>query len=164
MKTIILFRHGKSDWSAEDTIDHDRSLAPRGIKASKMMGEYLSNENSVPDLVISSTAVRARTTAENAMEFGEWGCPIELERGIYGGPPQFLLELINKQDDQYVSICLVGHEPNFSSFIALATNTHYQRFPTASMARIDFTLDRWSYISMGSGTLKWLIRPKELSN
>ena len=80
MKSIILFRHGKSDWNANYDGDHNRPLARRGIKATKNMGRFLAERNQIPDLVISSTAVRARTSAELAMEAGNWNCQMELSK------------------------------------------------------------------------------------
>ena len=64
MKSILLFRHGKSEWNTYYDSDHNRPLAPRGIKAAKKMGLFLANKKQIPDIVISSTAMRARTTFE----------------------------------------------------------------------------------------------------
>ena len=72
MKTVILFRHGKANWNKEFLNDHDKTLAPRGIKDAKKMGKYLSQNNNIPDLVISSTAIRAKSTANLAMKMGNW--------------------------------------------------------------------------------------------
>ena len=72
MKSLICFRHGKSDWSADYESDHNRPISNRGIKASVRMGKYLSQINQQPELVISSTALRARGTAEIAIRSGKW--------------------------------------------------------------------------------------------
>tara|TARA_B100001996_G_scaffold346208_1_gene303010 strand:- start:369 stop:866 length:498 start_codon:yes stop_codon:yes gene_type:complete len=164
MKSVIIFRHGKSDWNAPYGVDHDRPLSPRGIDAAKLMGSFLLNKKQIPDLVISSTAVRAKTTAELAYKNGHWDCELIYEKNIYGGSPNYLLDLIQNQDDQYSSICLVGHEPNFSSFIALACDSAYVRFTTANMAKIDFSVETWDQINFGKGSLKWHQRPKDLIN
>ena len=73
MKTLLVMRHAKSDWGAPLGDDHERPLADRGVKAARRMGCFLTDSGSVPQLVISSTAVRARTTAELAAEPGETG-------------------------------------------------------------------------------------------
>ena len=162
MKSVILFRHGKSDWDAPYGSDHERPLAKRGVEAAKKMGIFLHAKNQIPELVISSTAVRAKTTVELAMDSAKWTSKLVLERGIYGGSPDFLLELIHSQDDIYNSICLVGHEPNFSMFISRATNDNYVNFTTANMAKINFDAQEWSRIFFGDGTLEWHQKPKEL--
>ena len=84
LKNVFLMRHGKSDWNANYNDDHERPLAKRGIKASKIMGQMLSTRNEIPDQIISSTALRARTTAELAAEKGKWDSVIKFEKNIYG--------------------------------------------------------------------------------
>ena len=162
MKSVILFRHGKSDWDVPYGNDHERPLAKRGVEAAKKMGKFLYEKNQTPELVISSTAVRAKTTVELAMDSANWTSKLVLERGIYGGSPDFLLELIHNQNDIYSSICLVGHEPNFSMFISRATNDNYVHFTTANMAKINFDTQEWSRIFFGDGTLEWHQKPKEI--
>ena len=162
MKSVILFRHGKSDWDAVYNTDHNRPLAKRGIKAAKRMGKYVADLDQMPDLVISSPAVRAKTTVQLAMESGEWSSEFKLDRSIYGGASGTLLDLLYNINDSVGVACLVGHEPTFSSFISNCTNSGWIRFPTASMARLDFEVSAWKEIRFGQGTLAWLTRPKEL--
>ena len=162
LRSIILFRHGKSDWNANYESDHSRPVSRRGTKAAKKMGRYLSNINQIPDLIISSTALRARHTAEIAINAGKWSSKLVLEKKIYESSVETLISIISKQSDEYNSICLVGHEPTFSSFIERCNNSTWSRFPTASMAQIDFNINSWYDIDLKFGNLVWLIRPKEL--
>tara|TARA_Y100000768_G_C23743820_1_gene570605 strand:- start:133 stop:624 length:492 start_codon:yes stop_codon:yes gene_type:complete len=162
MKSVILFRHGKSDWNASYRADHDRPLNNRGIKAAKKMGQFLVARDQIPDLIISSTAVRAKTTALLVIESANWESKFILESGIYGGSPEYLLDLVHSQDDQYSSICLVGHEPNFSSFISQATGQEYLDFTTANMAKINFNVDQWIKVQFLKGKLEWHQQPKNL--
>ena len=71
-KSVIIFRHGKSDWDAAFDSDHNRPVSKRGKKDAKKMGKYLNRIEQDPDLTISSTALRARDTAKLAMEYGKW--------------------------------------------------------------------------------------------
>ena len=162
MKSIIIFRHGKSDWDATYDRDHDRPLSKRGFKAAIKMGKYLDKINQIPDQVISSSATRTKSTAELAIKYGNWNSKYSIESKIYGGSSETLLELVHLLDNKVNSICLVGHEPTCSSFISLCT-FHSQRFTTASMAKINFKSDTWNKIEFGSGTLDWIKSPKELS-
>ncbi len=162
MKSIILFRHGDSNWGYNSS-DFDRPLTETGILESKKMGIFLK-KRSMPDLVISSSANRAKTTSQLAISSGHWECPILFERKIYGGSPSFLIKLINKQDNNFTSICLVGHEPNFSKFIEQTTNSDYINFSTAAMAKVDFEVSLWDEISYNIGALDWLISPKDLND
>tara|TARA_Y100000748_G_C15248760_1_gene392023 strand:+ start:129 stop:617 length:489 start_codon:yes stop_codon:yes gene_type:complete len=162
MLSIIIFRHGKSDWDAIYDKDHNRPLSKRGIKAAKKMGNYLKQINQIPDVVISSSAIRAKNTAELAMNSGDWKSIFYIEPRIYGGSSEELLSIVQKINKKIKTVCLVGHEPICSSFISLCT-FHSQRFTTASMAKIDFKFKEWSEINFGKGILNWIKSPKEIS-
>ena len=161
MRSIIIFRHGKSDWDAKYDRDHDRPLSKRGIKASKKMGQYLNTIHQIPEIVISSSAIRTKNTAKLAIEHGNWSSKFFIETKIYGGTSETLLSIIHSTEDKYGSICFVGHEPTCSSFISLCTY-HSQRFTTASMAKINFKSNSWSDIKFGKGTLEWIKSPREI--
>ena len=161
MRSIIIFRHGKSDWDAIYDRDHDRPLSKRGVKASKKMGQYLNTIHQTPEIVISSSAIRAKNTAKLAIEHGNWSSRFFIETKIYGGTSETLLSIIQSTEDKYESICLVGHEPTCSIFISMCTY-HSQRFTTASMAKINFKTNSWSEINFGAGTLEWIKSPKEI--
>jgi len=164
MMSVILFRHGKSDWDAKYSQDHDRPLAERGIKAAKKMGQLLSKKNETPDLLISSTALRARKTAEIAAKVGRWRADTKYEKLIYGGSVNTLLSILKKQNDRHKTICLVGHEPIFSSFVEKITNTKWIKFPTAAMVKIIFKIEKWDEIELKPEKcdINWFIKPKDL--
>ena len=164
MRSVILFRHGKSDWDAEYSKDHDRPLAKRGIKAAKKMGKLLSKKNETPDLIISSTALRTRKTTELATNNGKWAADIKYEKLIYGGSVSTLISLLKKQNDRHKTICLVGHEPIFSSFVEKITNTKWIKFPTAAMVKIIFKIEKWDEIELKPEKcdINWFIKPKDL--
>ena len=162
MKTIVLFRHGKSDWNVHFENDHDRPINKRGINAAKKMGKYLADIKEIPELLISSTAHRTRETIELAAQCGNWKSECIFEPRIYGGSPNVLIEIIKNIDEKFNYVCLIGHEPNFSSFISKSCNEKFHRFPTASMAKIVYNKDKWVNVMFGSGQLEWIKRPKEL--
>ena len=83
MKTLLLLRHAKSSWKDESLTDHDRPLNKRGKKTAPLMGHLLREKNLVPDLVVSSTAVRARSTAEAAAEACGYPGEITLTDELY---------------------------------------------------------------------------------
>ena len=86
MKTLLLLRHGKSDWSA-GVSDADRPLAKRGRKAARAIGEFLSRAGAVPDVVVSSPARRAVETAELVAAAGRWPCTVRASDMLYQGDP-----------------------------------------------------------------------------
>ena len=93
-KSVILFRHGKSDWDAQYDSDHDRPLAKRGIRDAKRMGKFLSKRAEVPELILSSTALRTRETTKLAMEAGNWNVNIKLEKKIYEASLEEVIKII----------------------------------------------------------------------
>jgi len=159
-KTLILFRHAKSDWDSDTGLDHDRPLAQRGIEAAKAMGKLLSEVGHLPELAISSTALRARTTLELAIEGGDWGCRHELDERLYETNPPAALRFVKGLPRDLSSVMLVGHETTWSELTALLTGGGTVRFPTAGMVRLDFDCDSWHSIEPGSGELVWFIPPR----
>ena len=163
MKSVILFRHGKSNWNAIYDKDYERPLAERGILASKKMGIYLAEKNEIPDLVISSPAIRTQNTAKLAIEAGAWDTvtTFTLSDSLYLASQYTIISLLSKQKEIFSSICIVGHEPSMSSFINNQTNQRNSKYPTCTMAMINFDIDHWSEIKKRKGTLMWLKRPKK---
>ena len=164
MKSILLFRHGEAESGFNYNSDHERPLTALGVTVVEKVAIHLVAISKTPDLVISSSANRAETTANKAIKAGNWQCDKTIEKGIYGGSPDYLLNLARSQNNKYNFIAFVGHEPNFSMFIERSSSVNYVRFPTASVANINFNVDRWKNIEFGFGELAFLITPKDLDS
>lgn len=163
MKTLLIFRHGKSDWDAAFDHDHDRPLARRGREAARSMGQYLSEQGPLPDRVLCSSAVRARDTLERASKAGGWPpYSLDLSRAYYDAGPADLVAALKRQDDAHTVVMVVGHEPVLSTLISDLTGGFPPRFPTAALACLTFYVDRWDATAPGRGRLRWLVRPREL--
>lgn len=161
-KKLYILRHGKSDWKAKFKTDHERPLAERGIEAAKSMGAHLSKVGQQPDTILSSTAKRAFDTANLALEFGQWESSIVSTRNLYLSSVEETIELIQSSDDDIKKLMIVTHEPLCSALIAeLAMGAHV-KFPTASVARVDFRVDTWADVDTDKGQLAWLLTPKTL--
>lgn len=162
MKTIILFRHGKSDWDAHFDRDHERPLAKRGVRDAKRMGKFLTQSGLAPEACLTSTANRARTTMELAHEAGGWKPEIRATRAFYGASPRDILSVLHSLDDRIANVLLTGHEPTWSSTVERLVGGGSVRMPTAAMARVDVMTQRWADIDWGYGSLIWLVTPKSL--
>ena len=160
MHSLILFRHGKSDWDAQYASDHERPLAHRGKEAAICMGRMLSQAGQVPQLAISSSALRARATLQLAVRAGRWHCPIRTEGELYDASPERVLDWIRGLDENPESLLLTGHEPTWSELAGRLIGESFVRVPTACMLKIDFQIDNWRQIAFGRGQLKWLLPPK----
>jgi phosphohistidine phosphatase len=163
MLSLILFRHAKSDWSADYANDHDRPLAQRGMRAAKTMGNFLAAINKVPELALTSSAKRARDTLDLAARQGNWGCPIMVKPEIYESDTDTLMELLHSFDEKPRSLLLTGHEPTFSEMTSRLIGDARIRFPSGAMARIDFDVESWHQVRFGEGELRWLLPPKLLT-
>lgn len=162
MKSLLLLRHGKSNRDTPNQIDHDRPLARRGRRAASMMGRYLAALAEVPDLVCSSSAIRARDTAQRAAEAGDWPCRIEVSESLYHASPDQVLDVARKTDPAVARLLLAGHEPTWSVLAGRLIGAASVRFPTAAIARIDLAIENWREADYGKGTLIWLVTPKLL--
>lgn len=160
MRSLILFRHGKSDWDTPFTSDHERQLATRGKLAARCMGRLLRQIGQVPDLAVSSSAVRARDTLHLAANAGRWACPVRIEAALYESSPDDVLDWIRRLQDNPESLLLAGHEPTWSALAGQLIGGALLRVPTAAMLRIDCEIEQWSQIAPAAGELRWLMPPK----
>ncbi|MCZ6728021.1 MAG: histidine phosphatase family protein [Acidobacteria bacterium] len=161
-KTILMLRHGKSDWGASYSSDHERPLAPRGERAARRIGSWLSRIDRAPDLVLTSDAVRARTTVELAAQAGGWECPIELRPEFYSGYQGTIIEALQGLDESVRTVVLAGHQPTWSYATAQLTGGGTLRFPTAALACLGH-YGAWSTVAPGHCELRWLVTPKLLA-
>ena len=161
MKTIIFFRHAKSDWNTAFGHDHERPLNKRGKKAARRMGRFLAGAGKLPDRIVTSSAVRARTTLETAAQKGKWGdIPLELTDDLYEATPADVLSVIQGVTDGADRLLLVGHEPAFSETVGRLIGSANVRMPTGSMACVDVDVEHWPSVAFGGGQLRWLVTPK----
>ena len=165
MKYLFLTRHAKSSWSNPGLADIDRPLNERGKKAAPFMGKLIMDKGEKPELLISSPAYRAFSTAK---AFGEAMGLVEndiiINRTIYGAGAQQLLELVQNQDDLNKSIMLFGHNPTFTSFVNFLTSSNIMNVVTCGVVRIDFECSSWTDIDFGSGRLAYYEYPKKHDN
>jgi phosphohistidine phosphatase len=162
VKELLLLRHGKSDWNAEYGKDHERPLAPRGRAASKLIGRFLKKANSVPGLLVTSSAVRACSTAQLAAEAGAWSSRLVVTDDLYACSSRAVVKLISRQAKEVERLMLVGHNPAWEDTIRLFIGGGMIRVPTAAVACIRFPILRWNDASAASGVLQWLVTPKLL--
>lgn len=163
MKTLLLFRHAKSDWDADFDHDHERPLNKRGKRAAKRMGRYLAEIHAAPGRVVTSSAVRARETVRLAAEAGEWKSEIEVDKSLYESAPAHVVSCARSQPDSHDMVMLVGHEPTFSETVSLLIGGGEVHMPTAAIACIEFEMEQWNDVQPGRGRLAWLVTPKTLT-
>ena len=162
MLTLLVLRHGKSDWDASFDSDHERPLAKRGRRAAKLVGEFVSAIDLIPDSVITSSAVRARTTVEIAAEAGSWDCGIRVTDRFYDATPGQVLGEVQAETGSTKTLLIAGHQPTWSAFVTLVIGGGTLRFPTAALACVEFPIENWRQVEPSRGQLAWLVTPKQL--
>lgn len=155
----MLMRHGKSDWDTDASDDHARPLAPRGVDAARRMGEVIRDLGLVPDLVVSSTATRARSTAELARITGGWKTRLVLDDALYGGSVADTLEAASRFAQDCERMMLVGHQPTWSMTVKHLTGAQVA-MRTATIVDIEMSTVSWSQLGTATGTLTALLQPK----
>jgi phosphohistidine phosphatase len=154
-RTLILMRHGKSTYP-EGVDDHERPLAPRGVREAGLAGRWLRETQPPIDAVRCSTAVRTRQTlAATGVT-----APVVFEAGIYEATPETLIELVRLGDDDVATLLVIGHAPGMPwTAWELASNRDAapavelsRKFPTSALAVLRF--DRpWADVDPGTGEL-----------
>ncbi len=163
MKTLMLLRHAKSSWKDEDISDHDRPLNKRGKKTAPVMGHLILEKQLVPDLILSSTAVRARKTAEAVAKACNYKNTIEHVEELYLASAGELLFQAQSHDDENIDrMMLVAHNPGMEDLVSRLSG-HPEPFPTAALAVFELGIESWRALELGVETsLLHLWRPKEL--
>jgi phosphohistidine phosphatase len=170
VKRLFVLRHAKSDWGQAGLADHDRHLAPRGERAAAAVAGHLRRARVEPDVVLCSTATRARETFERVHGARPDATPVWFERRLYGAGADELIERLNELPDSDGSVMLVGHNPGLQDLVlALAPAADAAlvaraeaKFPTAALATVDLAVDRWTGAQPGTGTLVAYVTPRDL--
>jgi phosphohistidine phosphatase len=162
MKTLLLLRHTKSSWADSNLGDHERPLNERGLRDAPRIGRWLAKIGQCPQLVLTSTAVRAKTTSALVIDEGELDCELVETNELYLAPPEAFLQMMQAVADDYECIMMVAHNPGIASLVELLTG-EYESTPTGGLAHIELAVDRWSEVRLdGQAELIDFHRPKEM--
>lgn len=162
MKTLFLLRHAKSSWDDPALNDFDRPLNQRGREAAPMMGRVMNKKNLAPEIIVCSTAERARQTAALVKEAGRLEGILKFEDMIYAASASELLQVVAGLDDEFESAMLVGHNPGFESAVRVLSGAH-ETMPTAALAVLELEISDWAGVAPGCGKLVEVLRPKEVN-
>ena len=166
MKRLTLIRHAKSDWADSALPDHDRPLNARGLGAAPAVGEALAASGAKPDLILTSTALRAKTTAQMVAE--KLGYPAESiheTRDLYHASVQDL-ERATADIDDLAGIehaMIFGHNPGMEDYVDYLLGSYAsQRFVTCAVAELSLEIKYWGEVAAGCGTLERFFTPHDL--
>jgi phosphohistidine phosphatase len=160
-KRLTLLRHAKSSWKDLSLSDFDRPLNQRGRRSAPEMGRRLLKAGKPPDLVISSPAKRAITTARMAAT--EMGFPegrIIEEPALYHAGYRQILDVINSIESYAEHLLICGHNPGFTDLANTLSNARIDNLPTAGLFCVDFDIEDWRDLEAGAGTFRYFDKPR----
>lgn len=154
MRTLTLIRHAKSSWKDSSLSDFDRPLNKRGEQNAPMMGRLLKRQGTRFNLMVSSPAQRAITTARLiAAELDQPDETLLSDPRIYEADIEDLLDVVHSLPDDRENVALIGHNPGLTMFCSHLSGENIDNLPTCAVAGIAFEVDTWQAIDRDSGRL-----------
>jgi phosphohistidine phosphatase len=161
MKTLFLIRHAKSSWDDTALPDKDRPLDDRGRRDAPKMGKRLAKRDVKPDLILSSPARRALTTAEIiAKKLDYKRRDIVVDDRLYVCAADDLLNVIQTLGDNLERVMLFGHNPELTE-LAHRLSSKITHLPTCAVAEFTFNAKSWSIIGRATVAKVALDYPKK---
>ena len=159
--TLILTRHAKSAWDSPAPSDHARPLNKRGRRSARALGQWLRDENHLPDQVLSSSSQRTRETYE---QMG-LDVPAIFSERLYLASSEMLFQVLREAEQP--RILLLAHNPGIAAFAhSMATHppdhSRFDDYPTGATTVLDFDINSWSELDWGGGKLRAFTVPREL--
>ena len=173
MRRIHLLRHAKSSWDDAGLADHDRPLSSRGEEAGRKLGAWIVERGVHPQLVLCSTATRARRTLElvlpslEAVPSGAYQPVVAFEAGLYHASADSLLQRVQTLDADLEDVMLVGHNPGLQDLALRLSAPSSERkriaakLPTGALVTIELA-DEWYSVGFEGGRIAALALPREL--
>ena len=167
MKTLLILRHAKAVPKDPNLSDYDRPLDKVGEDDALRMGKLIKDKGIVPSLIISSTALRAKTTAELVAKGCSYQGDIVLNESLYEAKPKDYLATVQTLSDKYGSVLIVGHNPTVEDTIQMLTDSSDVRAITScALAHLSLQIEKWSDLSnngkieQGKAVLREIIQPR----
>lgn len=159
MKRLYLVRHAKSDWIDASLPDIERPLNDRGRVDAPKMAQTLVDKNYIPDLIITSPAVRAKTTADFFVDTFQ-NVPFEIDKKLYHADIDDIINTCIHIDDENKSIMIFCHNPGITYFANVICDANIDNVPTTGVLVIDVDTPTWENLDMSKLVLVDFLYPK----
>src|ERR671923_68460 len=151
MKTLLILRHAKAVPKNLSLSDHDRPLDKLGEDDALHMGKLIKDKDIIPSFIISSTALRAKTTAELVAKGCSYQGDIVLNQSLYEAKPKDYLAILETLSDKYSTILIVGHNPTVEDTVQILTDSSdLVAIPSCALAHFSLPIEKWSDLSSKS--------------
>jgi phosphohistidine phosphatase len=162
MKTLYLIRHAKSDWAIATLADIDRPLNTRGYTDAHKMSAALKSTKIIPDLIITSPAVRAISTALIfARNLNYNAALINIQPTLYHTNAEQYLEIISQTDSKINTLFLFGHNPIITNCANSLIKNNIENIPTCGIVAITNDCEDWEKFVSADGKLLAFDFPKK---
>ena len=162
MKTLLLMRHAKSSWKDQKLADHERPLKKRGRKDTANIAKFLKKNELVPDLIFTSSAIRAMETAEILMNKLEYEGKLETLDVFYMAEPETYIEKINSAPEEVNQLMVIGHNPGIETLVQYLGDK-IDSMPTGAVAVIVLPINSWVELDIKTvGELSRMVLPSDL--
>ncbi|WP_329407628.1 histidine phosphatase family protein [Streptomyces sp. NBC_00704] len=166
-RRLVVLRHAKSAWP-HGVPDHERPLAPRGLRDAPAAGRALDEAGCRPDLALCSTAVRVGRTWELVHARWDPPPPVRFDPRLYGADAAALLDIVHETPDEVGTLLLVGHNPGLAELVLhlageAAGDTLDQvrlKFPTSAVAVLTWHGPHWRALTPGAALLTSMTVPR----
>jgi phosphohistidine phosphatase len=160
MKQLYIIRHAKSSWKNLSLDDFNRGLNKRGKKDAPFMGLKLNEKNILPDLIISSPAIRTKTTAKIIADKIGYTKSILFDKSIYESTTTTLHKIIKSIDNKNNIVFLFGHNPTLNMFVEDFIE-FYDNIPTCGIVKIEFDCNSWEDVNLSNAKFISFDYPKQ---
>ena len=160
---LLILRHAKSSWADAFADDWERPLTDRGQRDATRVGQHLRRLRLLPDLIITSDAVRAHTTALAVADASGYAGKIVLSSSLYHASPAAVIEVLkNVEDPAPRSIMIVAHNPGLEDLVMGLTGEQVE-LPTAALVNVELQVQEWRELDLSAGaSMIDLWRPADL--
>jgi phosphohistidine phosphatase len=142
MKTVLLMRHAKSSWKDHKLKDIKRPLTKRGKSDAPFMGQILADKELVPQMILCSPALRARTTAELVVEKCGYKGEITYVDSFYLAEPAVYSGALCSLPDEIERVLLIGHNPGMEGLVQILSG-QVESLPTSAIAYLVLPVSHW---------------------
>lgn len=147
MKKISFVRHAKSSWDLKYLTDFDREIETRGIEKTENLIQLLKRDVIIPDLIISSPAVRTKQTSHLIMSKLHLSADIIVfDEKLYSGNYKHYLDAIYAANDQFNHLMIIGHNPSISE-AAYTFSSEVSMMKTSHICHFELDCDAWHQVS-----------------
>ncbi len=163
-KILYIVRHAKSSWADASLSDFERPLKKSGVNDAHIIGKILGSKNIKPDIILSSPANRAISTANilaQEMFHSDKEKKIITDKTIYYASISDIIDIIEHLDDSLQSVMLVGHNPTSTILVNYLTYKYFDKMPTCGVIAISFDISEWNMIKKNTGKLIFFEYPKK---